>query len=100
MKINEIIEAVKAVTGSYSEASFRRDISRLKIVPLGLRKQRPQQFAPSVPAAILALRGYEAALMPITPLPPLDAAAARLASMPELRKVRKSARTLKGKDKR
>lgn len=92
MTKKQIIESVRSVAGSYSDASFFRDVRKLKIKPLGNWRTIPRHYPHSTPAAILSARGFETALMPLDPLAPLDTAASRLVSMGELRKLKRNRR--------
>jgi len=97
MTIPEIIKAVSAVVGSYSEPTFYRDVRRLNIKPNGFR-QRPQNYSPNVVNTILFARGRSG--IAIAPTAPLSTASARLqaieatrlATLAQLRSERKKAK--------
>lgn len=89
MTIPEIIQAVSSVTGSYSEASFRRDCKRLRIQPLGSYRAVPRQYPNTAAAQIISSRGFETALMAL-PSPREAAAAVKLASLAQLKAARRA----------
>lgn len=92
MTIPEILKNVASVVGSYSEASFRRDCRRLKIKPSGPFRSIPRRYPSNTAALIVSSRGFETALLPMTPtaLPPIERG--RLVSLSSLKRTRKAAR--------
>jgi hypothetical protein len=90
--IKQIIEEVRAVTGSYSEATFRRDAARFGVKPMTEIRFHPRAYPDDATVKILKGRGFA----PVTIRPAITTSGVVvLPSMKQLRNERKKARGAK-----